>query len=195
MEKELKEYLKSKTKEEVIDLYLQKTFETKMQNFMIEDLQKDIEHLTDATNYYYDENNKFKRQLAEKDLRIEELESQFDYECECNKQFVDCQNENTQLKQQLAEKDVELSLARNEIDTLKHNLNISQEHDNVMCEEYFKKCKQHNQDKISFATEQLEKVKEIIDKNYFYNMSSDCCTFDKLEVDFQINNQIKELRG
>ena len=47
--------------------------------------------------------------LAEKDLRIEELESQFAYECECNKQFVDCQKENTQLKQQLAEKNKKLA--------------------------------------------------------------------------------------
>lgn len=61
-EKELREYLKSKTKEEIIDLYIQETFET---NFMIEDLQKDIEYLTKATNYYYDENNKFKQQLAD----------------------------------------------------------------------------------------------------------------------------------
>lgn len=60
MEKELREYLKSKTKEEIIDLYIQKMFETKMQNCMIEDSQKDIDHLTDATNYYYDENNKLK---------------------------------------------------------------------------------------------------------------------------------------
>lgn len=56
-EKELREYLKSKTKEEIIDLYIQETFET---NLMIEDLQKDIECLTNATNYYYDENNKLK---------------------------------------------------------------------------------------------------------------------------------------
>lgn len=39
--------------------------------------------------------------LLEKDLRIEELESQFAYECECNKQFVECQKENEMLKQQL----------------------------------------------------------------------------------------------
>ena len=41
--------------------------------------------------------------LAESENRIEELESQFAYECECNKQFVECQKENDQLKQQLAE--------------------------------------------------------------------------------------------
>lgn len=45
-----------------------------------------------------------KAKLAESETRIEELESQFAYECECNKQFVECQNENEMLKQQLAEK-------------------------------------------------------------------------------------------
>lgn len=50
------------------------------------------------------------------------------------------------------------------------------------------------QDKISFCIEQLEKVRELINKNYFYNLSSDSCTFDKLEVDFQIDNQIEQLK-
>ena len=34
-----------------------------------------------------------KQQLAEKDCRIEELEGQFAYECECNKQLVDLQKQ------------------------------------------------------------------------------------------------------
>ena len=75
--------------------------------------------------------------LAEKDLRIEELESQFAYECECNKQFVDCQKENTQLKQQLAEKDKWLRAT----------------------DEHIGQLKKREQDKISFCIEQLEKVK------------------------------------
>ena len=34
-----------------------------------------------------------KQQLAEKDIRIEELEGQFAYECECNMQLVDLQKQ------------------------------------------------------------------------------------------------------
>ena len=45
--------------------------------------------------------NQLKQQLEEKDCRIEELEGQFAYECECNKQLVD-------LQKQLAEKDKEI---------------------------------------------------------------------------------------
>ena len=54
------------------------------------------------------ENYELRHQLAEKDLRIEELESQFAYECECNKQFVECQKQNEQLKQQLVDREQEL---------------------------------------------------------------------------------------
>lgn len=53
---------------------------------------------------YYEieeENENLKQRLIEKDARIEELEGQFAYECECNKQFVECQRENEELKQQL----------------------------------------------------------------------------------------------
>ena len=46
----------------------------------------------------YDYFKQLKQQLAEKDTRIEELEGQFAYECECNKQLVE-------LQKQLAEKD------------------------------------------------------------------------------------------
>lgn len=33
--------------------------------------------------------------------RLEEVESMYDYECECNSQFVACQNENEKLKEEL----------------------------------------------------------------------------------------------
>ena len=40
------------------------------------------------------------KELEEK---LKEVEGQYAYECECNKQFVECQNENEKLKQQLHE--------------------------------------------------------------------------------------------
>ena len=94
------------------------------------------------------------------------------------------------LKQKLAEKDVDLSLARNEIDTLKHNLKVAQEHDNVMCEQYFEKCKKTNQDKISFTIEQLEKVKE-----HFINIKTPTLgVIRRAEMVMYIDNQIKQLK-
>lgn len=70
------------------------------------------------SNGIYNYVDDVKERLAEKDKRIaeleeklEEVEGQYAYECECNKQFVECQNENEKLKQQLAEKDAEIRVA------------------------------------------------------------------------------------
>ena len=104
---------------------------------------------------------------------------------------------NGSLKQQLAEKDVDLSLARNEIETLKHNLKVAQEHDNVMSKQYFEKCKKANQDKISFAVEKLTEVKKLIENKLV--------EFDDIEMKIimglfafnitcQIDNQIKSIK-
>jgi hypothetical protein len=135
--------------------------------------------------------------LAESETRIEELESQFAYECECNKQFIECQNENTQLKQQLAEKeeflkkqkelfetvDRELYLTK---DTLKHHTNI-----------YNSLVKSRNQDKISLCIEKLEKVKEKMRQNI--TIAAPVNELKKLSdyligVDDYIDNQIKQLK-
>ena len=110
-------------------------------------------------------------------------------------QWQDCEQRVKELEYELAEKDVDLSLARNEIDTLKHNLNISQEHDNVMCEQYFEKCKQHNQDKISFAVAYLELLKAFIIDKEFYFVGEDYSTVYVEDITEEIDNQIQELRG
>lgn len=39
---------------------------------------------------------------------LEEVQGQYGYECECNKQFVDCQQENDLLKQQLKNQPAEI---------------------------------------------------------------------------------------
>lgn len=62
-------------------------------------------------NDYQNQIDQLKQQLAEKDCRIEELEGQFAYECECNKQLVE-------LQKQLAEKDKEIELLNAMISTL-----------------------------------------------------------------------------
>lgn len=101
----------------------------------------------------------------------------------CNEFYM--QKKISDLETKLAEKDVDLSLARNEIDTLKHNLKVAQEHDNVMCEQYFGKCKKINQDKISFA---------------IYNLSLVCgmltdtiIDFEKKEYDLSMHNYLEQI--
>ena len=42
--------------------------------------------------------NQQQQRIAELEEQLEEVEGQYAYECECNKQFVECQNENEKLK-------------------------------------------------------------------------------------------------
>ena len=73
-----------------------------------------------------------------------------------------------------------------------YNLQSKTEQENQQLKKQLaEKEKEQNQK----AIEQLEKVKEIIDKNCFYNMSGDCRIFYKLEVDYQINQRINKLKG
>lgn len=71
----------------------------------------------------------------------------------CERQFA---THIAELQQQLKEKSVDLSLARNEIDTLKGNLAISLEHKKVIEEQYLEKCKELK----SQPAEIVEKIKE-----------------------------------
>ena len=121
----------------------------------------------------FQELQKAQQQLAEKDKTIDEINKEFVQAIKDWKSLVEQKDKEIgRLEQQLKEKDTDLSLASNEIDTLKHNLNISQEHDNVMCEQYFEKCKETNQDKISFAVEQLTEIREYV---------KECWGLDELE--------------
>ena len=127
------------------------------------------------------------QQLADKVTRIEELESQFAYECECNKQFVECQKENEMLKQQLTCKEKTINNLLNETQDLKRVLqNVSD--------------KLIKEDKISFAVEQLEKFEEV-----FSNKIDIICENHKWDFNTRIalqtaldsvkNNQIKAIKG
>lgn len=115
--------------------------------------------------------------------------------------WTDAENRVKELEQQLAEKEQTIINLIEDSRASKELLNkqlVEKEKENELMTKTLKMTKfvekEIDQDKILFALEQLEKVKEIINKNYFYNMSSDSCTFDKLEVDFQIDNQIASLK-
>lgn len=112
-----------------------------------------------------------KEQLAEKDIRIEELEGQFAYECECNKQLVE-------LQKQLAEK-------QNTIDEINKEF-VQAVHDwKTLCAEKDKEISKLQascqQVKTQLAIQELEKVK-------------DCCESYALELnkreDNKTNNEI-----
>ena len=59
------------------------------------------------------------KELEEK---LEELKGQYAYECECNKQFVECQNENEKLKNQLVVTEKALELVRETLQDINFKL-------------------------------------------------------------------------
>lgn len=154
--------------------------------------------LEETSNNFQNARDEWLKQLAESESKVKVGEfwhsayqgKQLYYDkvyAELRKSY----DENEKLKQQLAEKDVDLSLARNEIDTLKHNLKVAQEHDSVMCEQYFEKGKKINQDKISFCIDKLEKTKKDIE-NGWKLVGYEGLDFN--EVIGTIDNQIEELK-
>lgn len=107
-----------------------------------------------------------------------------------DKRIKELEQENQKLKQQLAEKDKEISnlngLVRErdkQIKNLKTNKKRVIEH--------------KNKTKISFALEQLEKVKENIKKVPItdFDLSGNFEKMYKQDAIRQIDNQIKELKG
>lgn len=86
--------------------------------------------------------------------------------------------ENHQLKKQLAEKEKEIA----EYSDINNILNSCLQEKCILCEE------EHNQDKISFAVEQLEFAQKYI-KQYVNNFD------DMYECLYAIDKQIKSLKG
>ena len=153
----------------------------------IKKLEQELAELKEKDNYHLryelagaDETiTNLKEQLAEKDIRIEELEGQFAYECECNMQLVD-------LQKQLEEK-------QNTIDEINKEFVQAVRNWKMLCEKKDKELSKlqasYQQDKIQLAIRELEKVKDYI-----------CdCTYikepDYTNVRRKIDNQIKELKG
>ena len=112
-----------------------------------------------------------RQQLTEKDIRIEELEGQFAYECECNMQLVD-------LQKQLEEKD-------KEIEKLKQQYTILENENGKLAKELIVKNYKKAQKEVSFgiqlAIQELEKVKNFVDGRTY------CADY--------INKRIQDLKG
>lgn len=134
--------------------------------------------------------------LAEKDLRIEELEGQFAYECECNKEFVACQNENEQLKQRLEDSEKEKQEFfikyrhwRTEGEQLKQQLTEKEKSFDWIYYKWQECVERQTKAKTEFAIQQLQRVKEEIDKSGYKFL-------EPMWVQFVVIDKIiKELEG
>lgn len=206
-EKATREYLQTLTKDRIIDLCLQyindkNIAEQQLEALMLEISKQEVEQHdlpdyctrtgTDCTNLGKIE--ELQRQLAEKDIRIEELEGQFAYECECNKQLVE-------LQKQLEEK-------QNTIDEINKEF-VQAVHDwKALCAEKDKEISKLQascqQVKTQLAIQELEKVKNKcngmyelwLDSNYkenMYNNEDIAGVFEDISV--FTNDLIKKLKG
>ena len=138
-------------------------------------------------NNLLEENNQLEQQLAEyekfkKENNINNLkELQYNIDM-CGAYHKDCE----ELERQLAEKEKELK-------RIKKNWELSKGQQRRLYDSLKSRCKntleQIDQDKISFAVEQLEKAKGKIQHNIVF-VSCD----DYLDVIEEINNQIKQLK-
>lgn len=117
----------------------------------------------------YDENNKLKQQLAQKDKQLEKLKS-----------------ENHALISDNAYQEADMFEFNSRIEQLQKQLAEKEK----LIEDYSAFFNQlFNQDKITFALEQLEKVKEnlLYDKNFYFSNW-------KQEISEVFDNQIKQLK-
>ena len=140
-----------------------------------------------------------KKQLAEKDEQIKRRIAVYE------KQFIEQTNENCELKQQLAEEDKEVKQLKLDLGMFKSVNEFLNRYGIEKAREVLLQTeKTKNQDKISFALEQLEKVKEKLndyDIQDILSSSSDpygefdenCVTTDKINQ--IIDQQIALLKG
>ena len=83
------------------------------------------------------------KRIAELEAKLEEVRGQYAYECECNKQLVECQKENAELKEQL-ENWQQLAANQNAGFTVGMMKQILQSNTKQVCE----KIKRHCEEKI-----------------------------------------------
>lgn len=132
-----------------------------------------------------------KQQLAEKDIRIEELEGQFAYECECNMQLVDLQKQLEEKQNTINEINREFVQAVHDWKTLceKKDKEIENCKRNELYEENMKILAVKNQKQL--AIQELEKVKEEFGLKSGWSSETDMC----FDLEQFIKQQIKELKG
>ena len=223
-EKATREYLETLSKEQVIDLCLQyindkNIAEQQLEALMLEISKQEVEQHdlpdyctrtgTDCTNLGKIE--ELQQQLAEKDIRIEELEGQFAYECECNKQLVELQKQLEEKQNTIDEINKEFVQAVHdwkalcaekdkEIEDMDKDLVFNANEIKRLIQE--KKRLEQNQKQL--AIQELEKAKASADKWFesWETSKYEGNIYDKLDVSnaylqmsCEIDQQIKELKG
>jgi light-regulated signal transduction histidine kinase (bacteriophytochrome) len=147
--------------------------ETMLKHYMVDNqnnIQLGYEAIVNLLNQQNKQIADLEAKLAEKEKEIENWRYMYEGVMQSCHNGIE---ENNRLEKLLAEKD--------------EQINMLEEHkfyaDNII-QSYADKCKNHNQDKISFAVEQLEKVK-------LYNRQR---AYNYMPLTNYIDNQIKQLK-
>lgn len=146
------------------------------------DSEKKVKHWHNL----YNERDKQFQSVRQRYHLLNKLQSNYDKKDKLHLAYMQCAelvNENEQLKQQLAEKDEEIAYMTKQ--AKKFNSEAQKYYEDAYCNDF------HNQDKISFAIGQLEKVKMYIDDHAYYIDEREF----GIEINEYIDNQINELKG
>lgn len=189
-----------------------KLFKTKDQQ--IKDLENQLQKYERMNNWtvsgdLLNQYAKLEAQLKEKDAEIDDLKRDYIPKLEfglqrANKMGREADKENIELKQQLAEKEKEIErllIAKELLFSDLHYARMDCEKTNRQIRELDKSCggiinnlttqiEQTNQDKISFAVEQLEKVLVLIHNA----VNIDSPEYDLVGLYDAVSNQIKQLK-
>lgn len=172
---------------------LEESFTEKDVEGLIKDREETIKSLKDQLTELKTENmnifeysQKLEKQLTEKEQKLKEYELVIRLDVSLIKQ----------LEEQLSNKE-------KEIESLKIDLEAKDFNINTLMEQRKRKQKFYNQDKISFAVEQLELLKQkmanfdLPNNPKLYNNDMFCGGFDShyIKTKEEINNQIEELKN
>ena len=156
------------------------------------EMTKKYELASCPTGGLVDRVRNLEQQLAEKNIRIEELESQFAYECECNMQLVDLQKQlaekqntideiNKEFVQSIHDWKAFCAEKDKEIEKLKQELEETNAGYDFTYEQSSEAIKELKQNQTQLAIQELEKVKNFVDGRTY------CADY--------INKRIQDLKG
>ena len=183
----------------------------------IAELEQELAELKEKDNYHLryelagaDETiTNLKEQLAEKDIRIEELEGQFAYECECNKQLVELQKQlaekqntideiNKEFVQSIHDWKALCAEKDKEIERLKNLFELNNEVVINQGKEMFDlrvQVLQQKQNQIQLAIQELEKVHAMLVSKAREVVGTGVVAVRLYTINEVIDQQIKELKG
>lgn len=150
-------------------------------------------------NEQADQIDQLKQQLDEKDIRIEELEGQFAYECECNKQLVELQKQLEKKQKTIDEINKEFVQAVHDWKTLcaekDKEIESLKKADNIWLDSYQNELDTLRQNQTQLAIQELEKVKELVKDKSAWQSPFGLLKIQESDVEQIIDQQIKELKG